>query len=232
MIMSRVGDLDNSVSLLVSQTGVPFLSVDYRLAPESRAPTQAEDAYAGLKWLHEHAEEMGVDKERIGIYGASSGGGIAASAALIARDRGLSPALKAQILIYPMLDDRTATKHPLHEEFFVWRTEDNITGWSAMLGFDVEKPEEQEKHGKDVSPYAVPARAKSLEGLPKTFIDVGGLDRFVEEDVAYAARMIKEGVQVELHVRPGLPHAYEALTPDIGATVRAVLDRIRAVQWL
>ena len=229
MIMGEVGMFDNSISILVSQTGVPFLSVDYRVAPEARAPTQTNDAYAGLEWLHAHAEELGVDTARIGIYGASAGGGIAASTAIMARDKGLTPALKAQILIYPMLDDRVVTEHPLHEEAFVWRTEDNITGWSALLGWEVEK---EENRGREVSPYAAAARVQSTKGLPRAFIDVGGLDRFVGENVQYAARLMAEGVPVELHVRPGVPHGYEGLAPQIAVTLRAGLDRVRAVASL
>ncbi|KAL6236513.1 alpha/beta hydrolase fold-domain-containing protein [Aspergillus navahoensis] len=93
---------------LVKETGVPVYTIEYRLAPEHPFPAGVEEVYAALKWVHEQGENIGVDPSRIAIKGESAGGNLAAAAALIARDRSLSPPLAKQILSYPMLDDRTA----------------------------------------------------------------------------------------------------------------------------
>lgn len=205
----------------VQRTGVQVFSVDYRLAPEKPYPTPAEDCYTGLKWLYEHADEFAVDKSRIATMGESAGGNLAAALALMARDRGLSPPLAKQILIYPMLDDRTTVPNPALEPQALWNTEDNITGWAALLG---------QNFGTDnVSPYAAPARARSVEGLPPTYIDVGELDIFRDEDIAYAARIAAANISLEFHVYPGLPHAFEVYGSSAEASQRAFANRFKAI---
>ncbi|PKY01656.1 hypothetical protein P168DRAFT_292745 [Aspergillus campestris IBT 28561] len=210
------------LSLEVQHTGVQVFSVDYRLAPEHPHPTPVEDSYAGLTWLHEHADDFGVDRSRIATMGESAGGMLAAGLALLARDRQLSPPLAKQILIYPMLDDRNTTPIAALEPLAFWNCADNITAWTALLGKDT--------IGTDkASPYAAPARAASVEGLPPTYIDTGELDIFRDEDIAYAGRIAAANISVELHVYPGLPHAFEVYAPEIEATKRAVSDRYRAM---
>lgn len=219
-----LGDVElykKPLALQVQKTGVQAFSVDYRLAPENPHPTPAEDCYAGLCWLYEHADEYAVDRNRIGAMGESAGGLLAAAITLMARDRGLSPPLAKQILIYPMLDDRNTVPNPALEQFALWKCEDSITAWTALLG---------DKIGKDdASPYAAPARVTSVEGLPPTYIEVGELDLFRDEDIAYAARIAAANISLELHVRPGLPHGFEILAPDTESAKRAVADRIRAM---
>ncbi|EAW14154.1 alpha/beta hydrolase [Aspergillus clavatus NRRL 1] len=212
------------LSIQVHQTGVQVFSVDYRLAPENTHPTPVEDCYAGLTWLYEHADEFAVDRSRIATMGESAGGLLAAGITLMARDRGLNPRIAKQILIYPMLDDRNTTPNPALEPFALWNCTDNITAWTALLGDAI---------GKDhASQYAAPARAVSVQGLPTTYIDVGELDIFRDEDIAYAARIAAANISVELHVYPGLPHAFEVYAPDIDATRRATADRLRAIRTL
>jgi acetyl esterase/lipase len=207
----------------VAASGVPMLVVDYRIAPEHPDPTPVEDCYAALVWLAQNAPRLGVDPSRIAVMGDSAGGGLAAGVSLLARDRG-GPAVAQQILIYPMLDDRTTTSDPQIEPFLTWTYDDNITGWSALLG---------EKAGADgVSPYAAPARADDLTGLPDTYIDVGDLDIFRDEDVAYARRLADAGVPTELHVYPGCPHAFEALAPGADISRRVIADRVRRLRLL
>lgn len=195
---------DEEVKSFVDQVGCAAISVDYRLAPETPAPGSVEDCYAALKWLHASAGELGVDAGRIAIGGASAGGGMAAALGLLTRDRGEVP-LAFQLLIYPMLDDRTVTTpdpHPYTGEF-IWTPDANRFGWSALLG--------QAPGGADVSPYAAPARAASLAGLPPTFISVGALDLFLEEDIEYARRLMREGVPTELHVYPAAFHGFNLM---------------------
>ncbi|HNM93171.1 MAG TPA: alpha/beta hydrolase fold domain-containing protein, partial [Mycobacterium sp.] len=154
----------------------------------------------------------------------SAGGGLAAGVALLARDRG-GPALALQLLIYPMLDDRTRTPSPeLAPEFLTWNYEDNLTGWTALLGAAA--------GGDDVPVYAAPARAADLAGLPPAYLDVGDLDIFRDEDIDYARRLSAAGVATELHVHPGCPHAFEGLAPGADVSRRVIADRVRRLRSL
>lgn len=200
VIGSADGD-DLKVKALVSELGCVAVSVDYRLAPETPHPGSVEDCYAALKWLYTEAAALGVDTAHIAIGGESAGGGLAAGLGLLTRDRGEVP-LVLQLLIYPMIDDRTVTTtdpHPYTGEY-VWNAAANRFGWTALLG--------QEPGSPDVSPYAAAARATDLAGLPPTYISVGTLDLFLEENIEYARRLMRAGVPTELHVYPGAFHGF------------------------
>jgi acetyl esterase/lipase len=214
---------DVAVRDYVAASGVPMLVVDYRVAPEYPHPTPVEDCYAALRWLADNAETLGVDPARIGVMGDSAGGGLAAGVSLLARDRG-GPTIAQQLLIYPMLDDRTRTPDPQLVPFLTWTYDDNITGWAALLG---------DSAGTDVvSPYAAPAHATDLTGLPDTYIDIGDLDIFRDEDITYARRLSDAGVPTELHLHPGCPHAFEALARKADVSQRAIGDRLRRLRTL
>ena len=133
MIALTIENYDQVVKGYVSRTGVPFMMVDYRLAPEVQAPTPVTDAYAGLQYLVSHASELGVDLGRIAIMGDSAGGGVSASLAHYIKLKG-GPAVKKQILIYPMLDDRNCDSDPNIAPYCTWTADDNKTGWGALLG--------------------------------------------------------------------------------------------------
>lgn len=215
---------DSAMRGYVAASGVPMLTVDYRVAPEHPHPTPVEDCYAALSWLAENASTLGVDPNRVAVAGDSAGGGLAAGVSLLARDRG-GPALAAQLLIYPMLDDRTTSPDPhLAVETLTWTYEDNVTGWGALLG--------EAAGGDDVSIYAAPARAEDLTGLPPTYLDIGDLDIFREENVSYARRLSAAGVPTELHLHPGCPHAFEALAPAADVSKRVIADRVRRLRSL
>ncbi|MFF3372261.1 alpha/beta hydrolase [Streptomyces sp. NPDC002680] len=222
MISGSVELFDRLAAGYTADSGVPLLSVDYRRAPEHPHPTPVEDAYAGLAWLAAHAGELGVDPARIALMGESAGGGLAAGAALLARDRGLP--LTRQILVYPMLDDRTTEPDPALVPTATWNYDNNYTGWHALLGDAV--------GGPDVPGHAAPARADDLSGLPATYIEVGELDIFRDEDVAYARRLAATGTSVELHVHPGCPHAFDHLAPRIDVVQRSRADRLRVLRSL
>ena len=213
---------DAQVKSMVAQVGCAAVSVDYRLAPETPFPGPVEDCYAALVWLHAHAAELGVDPDRIAIGGASAGGGLAAGLGLLARDRGEVP-LAFQLLIFPMLDDRTvgaADPHPYTGEF-IWTADANRFGWSSLLG--------QEPGSAGVSLYAAAARAERLAGLPPTYISVGALDLFLEEDLEYARRLMREGVPTELHVYPGAFHGFNMMAESqvARAFTRDSMDALR-----
>ncbi len=179
------------------------VSVDYRLAPETVFPGSLQDGYAVLNWMVSKAERLGIDPAHIGLMGDSAGAGLAASLALLARDRN-GPKLAFQNLMFPMLDDRTVTEthpNPVTGEF-VWTREYNRIGWTALLG--------EEPGSETISPYAAPARASNLAGLPPVWIGVGTLDLFLDENLDYAQRLIRAGVAVELHVWPGAFHGFHA----------------------
>jgi acetyl esterase/lipase len=200
-VIGSADEDDITVKSIVSAIGCAAVSVDYRLSPETPHPGPVEDCYAALKWLHANASELGMDAGRIAIGGASAGGGLTAGLGLLTRDRAEVP-LVFQLLIYPMLDDRTVTTadpHPYTGEF-LWTHDANRFGWTALLG--------QAPGGADVSPYAAAARAESVAGLPPTFISVGALDLFLDEDMEYARRLLRAGVPTELHVYPGAYHGF------------------------
>ncbi|MBO0679061.1 alpha/beta hydrolase [Mycolicibacterium sp. S2-37] len=225
LAMEHVGALyDLIVREYVAASGMPALTVDYRVAPEHQDPTPVEDCYATLQWLADRAATLGVDAGRIAVAGDSAGGGLAAGVALLARDRG-GPSIALQLLIYPMLDDRTTRPDPhLPPELLFWNYDDNITGWSALLG--------EGAGGSEVSPYAAPARMADLAGLPPTYIDTGDLDIFRDEDVGYARRLAAAGVPTELHVHPGCPHGFEAVAPGAAVSRQAIADRVRRLRGI
>jgi acetyl esterase/lipase len=191
---------------LAQSIGAAVVSVEYRLAPEAPHPAPVEDCYAGLVWTAQHADDLNIDPDRIVIAGASAGGGLAAAVVLLARDR-QGPALLGQMLLCPMLDDRNDTPSATQMAGIgVWSQADNEFGWGALLG---------PARGTDgVSPYAAPARAADLSGLPPAFIDVGSAETFRDEDVAYASRIWQAGGRAELHVWPGGFHGFDIMAPD------------------
>ena len=192
-----------------------IVSVDYRIAPETKFPGNIEDCYAALAWTFAHADELGVDQKRIGVMGESAGGGLSAALSLLARDRS-EYLLAFQHLIYPMLDDRTCVSEP--NPFageFIWHAQNNRFGWTALLG--------EEPGGQSVSPYASPARATDLSGLPPTFIGTAALDLFVDENIDFARRLNRAGVSTELHVWPGAFHGFDLLPgPAIADAARRI----------
>lgn len=209
---SNVGD-DPRFDRWCPRLGCVGVSVEYALAPESKYPAPLEDCYAGLRWVHEHADSLGIDATRIGIGGASAGAGLAAGLALLARDRGEFP-IAFQALIYPMIDDRQVTPSSQWPDP-VWPPAANRYGWTSYLG---------ELTGDAVPAYAAAARATDLHGLPASFVSVGALDVFADEDIEYANRLRHAGVSVELHVYPGAPHGFDGLTPGTAIARRANRD--------
>ncbi|MDH6195888.1 acetyl esterase/lipase [Mycobacterium frederiksbergense] len=197
------------------ELGATVASVEYRLAPQHPYPAGLEDCYAALTWL---AALPSVDPARVAVGGASAGGGLAAALALLARDRG-EVALAAQLLVYPMLDDRSShvpdLDHPGHR---LWTQGSNKFGWSAYLG------------GADPD-TAVPGRREDLAGLPPAWIGVGTLDLFHREDLAYAERLRAAGVECQVEEVPGAFHGFDQIalkTPVSQAFMASQYANLRA----
>lgn len=211
---------DQIVSRFAYLSGVPFLSVDYHLSPELNAVKQVEEVFSALTWLKEQADDLEIDKSRIAVMGDSAGGGIAASVAILARDREVQ--LSHQILIYPMLDDRNLIPEEQLLPFAVWTYANNYTGWNAALGKEYDE--------NNVSPIAAPGRLLQFEGLAPAFISVGDLDIFRSENIEYATRLAKAGVPTEFHLHPRAPHGFEFIAPDAKISKKAMADYIRVIQ--
>ena len=203
-VMRDAASAISHVQELAHDLDCVIVTVDYRLAPETPYPGALNDNYAALKWLHVNAEALGADASRIALMGDSAGGGHAAMLAIAARDRGETP-LIYQALLYPMLDDRTGSTReaPRRHGQIVWTPQENRFCWTALLGV--------EAGSDDVPAGAVPARVEDLRDLPPTFIGVGGIDLFVDEDIEYARRLIAAGVPTELIVVPGAFHGFDGL---------------------
>jgi triacylglycerol lipase len=183
-----------------AELGVVGVSVEYRLSPQVRYPGPLEDCYSALRWTFEHAAELGIDPNRIGVTGVSAGGGLAAGLALLARDRGEFQ-IAFQLLECPMIDDQQTTASRQRPGLPMWSREANDFGWRNYLG---------DLYGTDAVPsYAAPYREADLSGLPPAYISVGALDGFLDEDVTYAARLNGAGVPTELHVYPAAPHGFQ-----------------------
>ncbi len=216
----EMGDGQN-VSL-ADEFDCAVVSVDYRLAPETAAPGNVEDCYAALAWINSDTCTKDFDRNKVVLMGESSGGGLATACALLARDRGIY-SINAQFLFAPMLDDRTgSTIHPPeHYGEMVWSAEANKFGWGALLGF--------EPGGPKVSPYAAPARAENLDGMPHTFIAVGALDLFLHENMDFTRRLSDAGVPVELHVYPGACHGFEiAISSNVAQKALSIFKQALA----
>ena len=197
--------------------GATLISIGYRLAPEHPYPAQINDAYAGLLWATEHADELGIDPDRIIVTGPSAGGGLSAALALTVRDKG-GPRLLGQLLMCPMLDDRNDSASAMQmdgTEF--WNRSYNGFGWSSLLG--------GVRGGPDVPQYAAPARATDLTGLPPAFLDVGSAEGLRDEILAYAGRIWQAGGKAELHVWPGGIHAFDREVPEARISKAAVAAR-------
>ncbi|MCH1625816.1 alpha/beta hydrolase [Fredinandcohnia sp. SECRCQ15] len=205
----------------VSEAECIVVSVDYRLAPEHPYPVPLEDCYAALTWFADHAYELGVDVSRIGVAGASAGGGLTAALTLLARDR-KGPHIVFQMPLYPMIDHRNITPSSIEiTDHRVWNRDYNIKAWELYLGA---------KQKGEVSPYASPALAADLSGLPPTYTCIGTLDPFRDETINYVARLSQAGVTTEFHLYPGCYHGFELGIPDAEVSQRALKQYVEAMK--
>lgn len=224
-IMGTLGENDDRLDRLALALGCVVCSVDWRLAPEHPYPEGLDDAETVWRALVDDPAAFGLDGERLVLMGNSAGGGLAAALCLRLRDRGLRQP-RLQVLIYPMLDDREeapsmralAEGGPGHRG--LWQIEAQRHSWAAYLG-GLPTPE--------VPPTAAPGRAADLAGVAPAFIGVGDIDAYLDEDVAYAARLSRCGVPVELHVYPGVIHGGFVPRPDTPRTEQFQRDAYAAI---
>jgi len=209
-IMGDIAMMDGWCQNAAAALDAVIVSVEYRLAPKHPFPAGVEDCYAGLCWVAEHAGELGIDPERIAIGGQSAGGGLAAATALLARDR-KGPAICFQLLEIPELDDRLETASMrAFDDTPLWNRPNAVWSWRHYLGPD---------HEGDVSPYAAPARATDLSGLPPAYVSTMEFDPLRDEGIGYALRLMQAGVSVELHSYPGTFHG-SSLLPSAAVSKR------------
>lgn len=206
LMLGRAENAHERCSTLARDLGILAVSVDYRLAPEAPFPAAIDDCTAALRWVHDQAGALGIDTERVAIGGDSAGGGLAAALAQRAHDEEIRVAL--QVLIYPMLDDRTGLRGDRRgiRGPLTWTPTSNRSGWSAYLGHPAGIDEQR--------PYAVAARRADLSGLAPAWIGVGEFDLFHDEDVDYASRLEAAGVPCELVTVPGMYHGADSVQPS------------------
>lgn len=216
-----IGSIDDEAAIsarLCAELHAVVVSVEYRLAPEHPYPAPVDDCYAGLAWTAANAEELGIDPDRIAVYGMSAGGGLTIAVCLKARER-KGPKVCFQMPIYPMIDDRNLTPSSREvTDVGVWDRAANIEAWGWYL------------NGLQADQYAAPARATSLVGLPPAFIDVGEIDAFRDEDIAFAARLLQAGVSTEFHLYPGAYHGSDNIAPDADLSKRMWATRLDALR--
>jgi acetyl esterase len=218
-----LGNLDSEHDICVAYAegaGCVVVSVDYRLAPEHPFPAAHDDARAALRWLFDHAGELGVDPTCIAVGGGSAGACLAAGLALRARDEG-SPALRFALLVQPVIDhlSRSVSARTFNDTPFL-KADHLQPVWQIYLG-------QTPPAGKDLA-YAAPFAATDLADFPHSCIIIGNVDPSRDEALAFATRLIDAGAEVELHLAPGIPHGFD-LVEDAPVTRRLLDIRIAAL---
>lgn len=221
-MLGDIAMMDPWCQQVAADTGAIVASVEYRLAPEHRWPAAVHDCHAALLWIAREAQRLGIDPARIAIAGQSAGGALAAATTLYARDHG-SPMPCFQLLEIPVFDDRLDTPSMLaFTDTPFWNRPNAEWGWKHYLG---------DAWGGEVSPYAAPARATDLSGLPPAYISTMEFDPLRDEGLIYGMRLLQAGVSVELHSFPGTFHGSSvireaAVSMRSAAEVAAVLARV------
>ncbi|MGW1005537.1 alpha/beta hydrolase [Streptomyces sp. NPDC002520] len=201
-------------------TGAVVVSVDYRLAPEHRFPSAAEDAYAVTAWVSAHASRLGWDAGRLAVAGDSSGGNLAAAVTLMARDRG-GPDIAAQLLAYPVLDHRMETgSYTTYERGFFHTTAHMRWYWEQYLG----------AAGDGAHPYASPGLAADLAGLPPAVVLLPECDPLRDDALAYAQRLEAAGAAPQVRVWPGMFHGFLGLRGLLPEAEQALTEAAHALR--
>ncbi len=190
----------------------------YRLAPQHPFPAALDDLTAAVDWIRSEGPARGMDPTRLVVAGESAGGGLAA--ALVQRLHDESVSVLGQLLVYPMIDDRTAVRADIgRKEHYGWSNGSNHYGWSSYLGMA--------PGGHSVPDYAVPSRREDLTGLPPAWIGVGDMDVFYDENVEYARRLEAAGVPTQLETAAGAPHGFPSIAPEAAVSREFMASAVR-----
>lgn len=220
MILGSIDGEQGNAQMMCDQLGMTIASVDYRKAPEDPHPAATLDCFAAAKWVFANATSLGIDVNKIGIYGGSAGGGLTISVALKARDEG-GPNFKFMVPIYPMIDHRNEShSSKLITDVGIWDRAGSIEAWSWYLG------------GQKPDQHSSPAIATNLKGLPPAYIDVGEMDMFCDEDLDFVKRLGEADVRVEFHLWPGVYHGAEIFAPDAPISKNIVATRLAGIRRL
>jgi acetyl esterase len=208
--------VDAIARALANRSGCAVLSINYRLAPENKYPSALEDVCGAIRWVRANGRERGLNVERIGIGGDSSGANLAAAASLLCRDNG-EPQLSFQLLVYPALDHnyetesyrnfRDGSSSALSREDVIWFHQHYVN-----------RPEELDL------PYVSPLRAASLAGMPPTYLVLAELDPLRDDGVAYASRLQDAGVATEVTIYPGMFHGFWRMGGVLAQAQQAIYD--------
>jgi acetyl esterase len=205
---------------MANGVGAIVVSVDYRQAPEHRFPAAAEDAFAALNWVAEHAGSMGGDPLRIAVAGDSSGGNLAAATTLMTRDRN-GPAVTFQLLVYPMLDPARNTVSYRDNAHGYFVTDDHLRWyWEQYLG----------PHGVTDHPYASPLRAADMSGLPPAHIVTAEFDPLRDEGEEYGVRLHESGVHAEVIRYDGQFHGFFSMSDNLSDAKEAATTAFSALR--
>jgi len=219
-----IGDIDTHdglCRLICRDAGVHVLSIDYRLAPEHKAPAAVEDCYAAYRWALEHAAELGADPARVAVGGDSAGGNLAAVVAQQARADGVQlPAL--QLLIYPVVDFNadTRSKTLFAAGFFLTKKDMDWFQAQYLEGASID----------EADPRVAPLLADDLSGLPPALVLTGGFDPLRDEGNQYAAALAAAGVPVDHRHHPSLIHGFTNFFPIGGGSATATADMVSALK--
>lgn len=202
-----------------AKTPCKVVFVDYRLTPKYAFPVGVEDCYAAFKWVCQHADELGIDSNRIAVGGDSAGGALAAAVTQMARDR-TAQKICFQMLIYPVTDARQNTDTiKKYIDTPLWNSKANSTMWKLYL-----------RDGDfNQRAYASPMEAASFEGLPDAYVEVSEFDCLRDEGILYAKALEKSGCQVELNKTVGTIHGFE-LAEQSDITAESITRRVKALQ--
>jgi len=212
---------DRACRMLANASGCVVVSVHYRLAPEHKFPAAVEDAYTATRYVADHASEFGIDPGRIAVGGDSAGGNLATVVAMMARDRG-GPALKFQLLIYPVTDftaHATQSERDYGQGYFL---DVELMDWFADQYFAAEA----DRH----LPYGSPAKASDVRGLPSALIITGECDPLRDQGEAYADQLRSAGVPVVLRRYDGMIHPFVSLAGIVDAGREAIKESAAALR--
>jgi acetyl esterase len=219
VVGSILAEQENAATL-ASELGIVVASVGYRLAPEHPFPAALHDCVASLQWIFQSVEQLGVDPARVGVYGSSAGGGLAAALALYCRDHG-GPRLCFQFLAIPVLDDRLETQSMrTFLDTPEWNRPSAELSWRYYLGAD---------GSASVSSYAAPARADDLRNLPPAYVSTMEFDPLRDEGILYALALLDAGVPVELHSFPGTFHG-SSTVKEAAVSKRMHVEQVRVLR--